>query len=84
MKSANIADFKKHLSAFLNLAEQGETIEICRHNVPIAQLVSIPKQRHNHTVLGCGVGSVVFHGDITEPLIAEGDWEMLDEEQSQG
>ena len=79
MKTANIADFKKHLSVFLNMVEKGETIEICRRNIPIAQLVGISGQRRNRTVLGCGEGSVTFHGSVTEPLIPVDSWEMLEE-----
>ena len=67
MKTTTIADFKKHLSAFLDAVEKGETIEICRRNIPIAHLTSISSQRQNHTVLGCGKGSVEFHGDVTKP-----------------
>ncbi len=77
MKMANIADFKKHLSAFLDMVEKGETIQICRRNLPIAQLVGISRQRQNHTVLGCGQGSVTFHDSVTEPLIPTHSWEML-------
>jgi len=80
VKTANVADFKKHLSAFLSMVEKGETVEICRRNIPIAQLVGIPRQPQNHTVLGCGEGSVVFHGSVTEPLIPVESWEMLDED----
>lgn len=78
MKRTNIADLKKHLSAFLEMVEKGETIEICRRNIPIAQLIGIPRQQKNHTVLGCGKGSVSFHGSVTEPLIPVDSWEMLE------
>lgn len=79
MKTANIADFKKHLSAFLDDVEKGETVKICRRNIPIAQLTSIPNQQQNHTILGCGEGSVVFNGSVTDPLIPTDSWEMLEE-----
>ena len=78
MKTANVAEFKKHLSSFLSLVEKGETVEICRRNIPVAQLVGIPGHRQNRTVLGCGEGSVAYHGSVTEPLIPTGSWEMLD------
>ena len=77
MKTANVAEFKKHLSAFLDMVEKGETIEVCRRNLPIARVVAIEKPRANGTVLGCGEGSVRFRGDVTEPLIPNEDWEML-------
>lgn len=77
MKTANIADFKKHLSAFIDMVEKGETIVICRRNIPVAQLVDLPQQRRNHTALGCGEGSVFFHGSVTEPLIPVDNQEIL-------
>lgn len=79
MKTTNVAEFKKHLSSFLALVEQGETVEIHRRNVPIAQVVALPAKKRNHTVLGCGKGSVTFRGRVTEPMIPEGDWGMLQE-----
>lgn len=79
MKTANVAQFKKHLSSFLALVEKGETVEIHRRNVPIAQVVALPARKKNRTVLGCGKSSVVFHGSVTEPLIPTEDWEMLAE-----
>lgn len=79
MKTTNVAEFKKHLSSFLTLVENGETVEIHRRNVPIAQVVALPAKKKNHTVLGCGKGSVTFRGSVTEPLIPAADWEMLAE-----
>jgi len=77
MKTTNVAEFKKHLSSFLNLVEKGEIIEVRRRNVPIAQVVGLPTRRTNHTILGCGEGTVAFHGEVAEPLIPSEQWEML-------
>lgn len=77
MKVANIAEFKNRLSSYLAAVELGEEVEIRKHNIPIARVVPIQKQRKNATVLGCGRGSVKITGDLTEPLIPESDWEML-------
>ena len=82
METANIAEFKKHLSSYLSLVEKGETVEICRRNLPIARVLPVHRGRKNGTVLGCGAGSVVFHGSMTDPLIPEEDWEMLKESDS--
>jgi antitoxin (DNA-binding transcriptional repressor) of toxin-antitoxin stability system len=80
MKTTNVAEFKKHLSSFLNLVEKGEIIEVRRRNVPIAQVVGLPTKRTNHTILGCGKDSVAFHGEVAEPLIPSEQWEMLTEQ----
>ncbi len=80
MKVANIAEFKNNLSKFLSLVEEGEMIEICKRNIPIAHLVPLGyKKKKNRTRLGCGRGSVRIHTDLTEPMIPEENWEMLKE-----
>ena len=74
----NIAEFKNNLSKYLSLVEQGEEVEICKRNVPIAHLVpSGAGQRKNTTRLGCGRGTVTISGDLTEPLIPVDHWDML-------
>jgi len=78
MKMTNIAEFKNNLSKYLALVEQGEEIEICKRNIPVARLVSSrDKEKTNRTVLGCGHGSVQVKVDLTEPLMSQDSWEML-------
>ena len=77
MKIANIAEFKNHLSSFLAAVEAGEEVEVRKRNVPVARVVPVINRHKNRTVLGCGRGSVVTIGDLTEPQIPESDWEML-------
>jgi len=82
MKTTNVAEFKKHLSSFLALVEKGDTVEIHRRNLPIARVVALPAKKKNRTVLGCGKGSITFHGSVTEPLILAEHWEMLADQSS--
>ena len=78
MKDANIADLKNNLSKYLAYVEKGESVRICKRNIPIARLTPLePESRVNRTQLGCGLGTVTIHADITEPMIPEGSWEML-------
>ncbi|BBO92884.1 type II toxin-antitoxin system Phd/YefM family antitoxin [Desulfosarcina ovata] len=78
MKTTNIGELKDHLSKFISLVEQGEAVEICKRNVPIAMLVPHgPKKTGNCTQLGCGLGTVEVKGDLTEPMIPEESWDML-------
>lgn len=74
METANIAEFKKHLSSYLTLVEKGETVEICRRNQPIARVLPVRRGHRNGTVLGCGTDSVIFHDSVIDPLIPEEDW----------
>jgi prevent-host-death family protein len=78
MKVANIAEFKNSLSRILADVEKGEVIEIRKRNVPIARLVPLHAGVSlNSSRLGCGRGRVVVEGDLTEPMMPEESWEML-------
>ena len=78
MKTANIGNLKDNLSKYIGLVEQGEVIEICKRNIPIALLVPHDSKKiQNRTQLGCGAGTVQINGDLTQPLIPEDSWDML-------
>ena len=76
MIQANIAQFKSHLSEYLQRVEAGESLEICRRNVPLAQVSPSAKRTENQTLIGCGRQTVRVAADLTEPVFDEGDWEM--------
>lgn len=77
MTTANIAELKSHLSRYLNLVERGEPVQICKRNVAVAQIVPLAAKKKNKTRLDCGKGTVVVHGDLTEPTMDSADWNML-------
>ena len=43
MIKANIAQAKARLSEYLQSVERGETVVLCRRNVPIAEIRPLPK-----------------------------------------
>ena len=43
MLKVNVADAKTHLSRYLDLVERGETVVVCRRNVPIAEFRPVAK-----------------------------------------
>ena len=43
MIKANIAEAKARLSSYLECVERGETVVLCRRNVPIAEIRPLPK-----------------------------------------
>jgi len=43
MIRVNIADAKTHLSRYVERVAEGETIVLCRRNVPIAEIRPLPK-----------------------------------------
>lgn len=54
MISVNTHEVKARLSEYLAAVEAGEVVQICRRNVPIAQLVSIPKPDTGPRPVGLG------------------------------
>ncbi len=75
----NVADLKNKLAEYLAMVEKGAEVIVCRRNVPVARFERIQEQgKHvNRSKLGSMKGTVKVLGDLTEPLIPEGDWEML-------
>ena len=43
MLKVNVAEAKKRLSRYLERVEQGETVVLCRRNVPIAEIRPLTK-----------------------------------------
>jgi prevent-host-death family protein len=79
-KTVNIAEFKDRFSELLALVEQGGEVIVCRRNVPLARVQPIRKpgsRKPRHGMVGCMKGTVQIHSDLTEPCIAEENWEML-------
>ena len=45
MKTVNLAEAKAHLSELVELAFEGEAVQILRRGKPIAQLVAVERER---------------------------------------
>ena len=43
MLKVNIAEAKAHLSRYLESVERGETVVLCRRNVPVAEIRALPR-----------------------------------------
>jgi prevent-host-death family protein len=79
MIHANVAELKNHLSEFLLKVESGQSIEICRRNIPMAIMMPIgDRQSANVTVLGCGRDTVRIECDLTAPALDQDHWAMLE------
>lgn len=78
MQQVSIADFKAHLSEYLEKTAQGSEITVCKHSRPLAKLVPIPGKRKAKTVkLGALRGTGKWLADPSEPLIPTGSWDLL-------
>jgi prevent-host-death family protein len=67
MKRVNIYEAKVNLSALVNRVARGETILICRRNVPAAELRPLPKPRRTRRPVGQVPGFTV-PASFFEPL----------------
>ena len=75
MNRINIHDAKTNLSRYLAQMEEGETILLCRRNVPIAEIRPLRAARSGPRQIGVGRGDFVlppeFHGPLPESVLAD-------------
>lgn len=74
MLNVNIADAKAHLSEYLAAVERGETVVLCRRNVPVAELRPVAKPAEKKPrPIGLGPGGPEY--DLPDAF-----WEPLPDE----
>ena len=68
MLKVNIAQAKAKLSAYLAATAGGETVVICSHNVPVAELRAIPQAARKPRPVGLAKGKFRVPPRFFEPL----------------
>lgn len=69
MLRLNIHEAKTHLSRYLPALEQGETIVLCKRNVPIAEIRPLSKPRTQPRPIGLAADrGVALPQEFFEPL----------------
>ena len=68
MKKVNIHEVKARLSALIDRVAEGETLVICRRNVPVAELRPLPRARSRKRPIGLARGTFELPGAFFEPL----------------
>ncbi len=63
----NIAEAKAHFSRYIESVERGETVTVCRRNVPVAEIRALPQPRRDMRPVGIDRGMEV-PADFFEPL----------------
>ncbi len=63
----NIAEAKAHFSRYIESVERGETVTVCRRNVPVAEIRPLPRQLRNERPVGIDRGMKV-PASFFEPL----------------
>jgi prevent-host-death family protein len=72
MKKVNLYEAKAQLSALVDRVAEGESILICRRNVPAAELRPVPKPRRTRRPIGLVAGFSVppsFFEPLPEDLL---------------
>jgi len=64
----NIHEAKTHLSRYLKRLEQGETILLCKRNVPIAEIRPLSEQRERPRPVGLASGEFEVPPEFFDPL----------------
>ncbi len=70
MIKVNIAEARAGLSRYLARVERGETVTLCRRNVPIAEIRPLPAAPRRERPIGIDRGMTV-PASFFEPLPAE-------------
>ena len=68
MIMVNIHEAKARLSEFLSMAQKGEVVIICKRNVPVAELRSVPKRDTERRAVGFMKGEFDLPQSFFEPL----------------
>jgi prevent-host-death family protein len=71
MVHINVHEAKTHLSRYLDRVERGETIVLCRHNRPIAEIRPLAASERKARQFGLDRGNVVITPEFFEPLDEE-------------
>lgn len=68
MITLNIHEAKTHLSKYLAQLEQGETILLCKRNVPIAEIRPLKNPKLTKRPIGLAKGQFQVPSEFNEPL----------------
>lgn len=71
MIKLNVHEAKTHLSGYLARLEAGETILLCRRNVPIAEIRPLTASRCDPRPIGLAKGMFTVPASFFEPLPEE-------------
>lgn len=67
----NIYEAKTHLSRYLHRLQKGETIILCKRNVPIAEIRPLKQARKSRRPIGLAKGQFEIPAAFFEPLPGE-------------
>ena len=68
MIKLNIHEAKTHLSRYLDKLKKGETIILCKHNEPVAEIRGLPSPPLRKRPIGLAKGLLTIPASFFEPL----------------
>jgi antitoxin (DNA-binding transcriptional repressor) of toxin-antitoxin stability system len=68
MIKLNIHEAKTHLSRYIKRLAKGETITLCKRNVPIAEIRPIPPEKKTPRPIGLAKGTFKIPSEFFKPL----------------
>lgn len=68
MIKLNIHEAKTHLSAYLERIAKGETVILCKRNVPVAEIRALEPERATPRPIGLAKGQFRIPTSFFEPL----------------
>jgi antitoxin (DNA-binding transcriptional repressor) of toxin-antitoxin stability system len=68
MIKLNIHQAKTHLSRYLDKLKKGETIILCKHNEPVAEIRGLPSHPSRKRPIGLAKGQFTIPDSFFEPL----------------
>ncbi len=72
MTKLNIHEAKTHLSKYVARVQEGETIILCKNDIPVAQITPLPKKkRPKRKLFGLGKDKVINMDHFFDPLTEE-------------
>ena len=71
MKTINIHEAKTHLSRYLSMIKNGQTILLCKRNDPIAEIRPFQSRRSEKRPVGLAKGKFTVPPDFFKPLPEE-------------
>jgi prevent-host-death family protein len=73
MKRLNLHEVKTQFSKYIDIVESGETLIVCKRNVPVAEIRPIAKKHKKPPELGWAKGTYKFSADFSDAYLSQ--WE---------
>ena len=74
MIKLNINEIKAQFSKYIEMVEAGDTVLVCKRNVPVAEIRPVEKKKQRKPIFGSARGQGWIAPDFDDPLPDERLW----------